>query len=153
MESEKYHIAQVNIAKMLAPIDSPIMADFVNLLNEINALADKSPGFIWRLQTEEGDATNLRPYEDERILVNLSVWESIEYLKAYVYKSAHSNVMRRRQEWFEKFDGMYVALWWVKAGHIPTVSEAKEKLEYLAKHGESPLVFTFKNTFSVQTIT
>ncbi|MBL8149896.1 MAG: DUF3291 domain-containing protein [Blastocatellia bacterium] len=153
MKSQGYHLAQVNIARMLAPIDSPIMADFVALLDEINALADNSPGFVWRLQTEKGDATDLCPYEDNRILVNLSVWQSVEDLKNYVYKSAHSGVMKRRKEWFEKFDGMYMALWWIEAGHIPTVNEAKEKLDYLSKYGESPLAFTFKRLFAPELAT
>jgi len=144
MTSPNYHIAQVNIARMLAPLDDPIMAEFVALLAEINALADNSPGFVWRLQTEQGNATYLRPYDDDRILFNLSVWESVEQLKAYVYKSAHSHVMRRRRQWFEKFEGMYLALWWVKAGHIPTVAEAKLRLDYLREHGESEHAFTFK---------
>jgi heme-degrading monooxygenase HmoA len=147
MPSPKYHLAQVNIARMLAPLDDPLMAEFVARLDEINALADESPGFVWRLQTEEGNATDLRPYDDERILVNMSAWESLEDLKAYVYKSAHAQVMRQRRQWFEKFEGLYMALWWVKAGHLPTVQEAKQRLEYLAEHGESAYVFTFSKPF------
>ena len=144
MTPHLYHLAQVNIARMHATLDDPVMAGFVERLAEINALADRSPGFVWRLQTEAGDATYLRPYDDDRILFNLSVWESIEQLKEYVYKSAHSEVMRQRRQWFEKFGGMYMALWWVEAGHIPTVAEAKERLEYLQQHGETPHAFTFK---------
>jgi hypothetical protein len=145
--SSPYHLAQVNIALMRAPLDDPIMVEFVSLLDEINALADRSPGFVWRLQTEAGNATYLRPYDDDRILFNLSVWLSIEQLKEYVYKSAHGAVMRRRREWFEKFDGMYMALWWIKAGHIPTVEEAKQRLDHLRENGESVQAFTFKNIF------
>jgi hypothetical protein len=147
MLAKKYHVAQVNIGRMLTPLDDPTMAGFVEMLDEMNALADRSPGFVWRLQTEEGDATSLRPYEDERILFNLSIWENIEDLKSYVYKSAHADVMRRRREWFEKFEGMYLALWWVEAGHIPTIDEAKERLEHLNKNGESEIAFTFKWIF------
>src|SRR5437764_12558909 len=99
------HIAQVNIARMHAPLDDPVMAGFVARLAEINALADRSPGFVWRLQTEEGDATYLRPYDDDRILLNLSVWESVEQLKRYVYRRPHGAVMRRRRQWFEQFKG------------------------------------------------
>src|SRR5262245_20039816 len=132
-----HHLAQVNIARMLAPLNDPLMADFVALLEEINALADRSPGFVWRLQTESANATYIRPYEDGHILFNLSVWESVESLKDYVYRSAHAEVMRRRRQWFEKFDGPYTALWWVEAGHIPTVEEAKERLEHLRERGES----------------
>jgi hypothetical protein len=141
------HIAQVNIARMHAPLDDPIMAGFVARLAEINALADRSPGFVWRLQTGAGDATYLRPYDDDRILFNLSVWETIEHLKEYVYKTAHGEVMRQRRQWFEKFGGMYMALWWVNAGHIPTVAEAKQRLEYLQENGETAYAFTFKRTF------
>ena len=147
MTSRLYHLAQVNIAVMRAPLDDPVMAGFVARLAEINALADQSPGFVWRLQTEEGDATSLRPYTDSRILLNLSVWESVESLKDYVYKSAHGEVMRRRRQWFEQFEGMYMALWWVKAGHVPTVAEAKQRLEHLREHGETPRAFTFKRLF------
>ncbi|MCK6623977.1 MAG: DUF3291 domain-containing protein [Anaerolineae bacterium] len=145
--SSKYHLAQVNIGRILAPLDGPLMAGFVARLDEINALADGTPGFVWRLQTEEGNATDLRPYDDDRILVNMSVWESLEDLKAYVYKSAHAEVMRQRRQWFEKFEGMYMTLWWVKAGHIPTVAEAKRRLEYLSEHGPSAHAFTFKQPF------
>lgn len=147
MPSYDYHLAQVNIARMRAPLDDPLMAGFVARLAEINALADSSPGFVWRLQTPEGDATYLRPYADNRVLFNLSVWESVEQLKEFVYRSAHGEVMRQRREWFEKFDGMYMALWWVKAGHIPSVIEAKARLRYLEKRGESAHAFTFKRVF------
>jgi len=147
MTSSSYHIAQVNIARMRAPLDDPIMAGFVSLLDEINALADQSPGFVWRLQTEAGNAIYLRPYDDDRILFNLSVWQSLEQLKEYVYQSAHGAVMRRRSEWFEKFDGMYLALWWIRAGRIPTVGEAKQRLDYLRENGESVHAFTFKRPF------
>ena len=144
---QDYQIAQVNIARMRAPLDDPLMAGFVARLAEVNALADQSPGFVWRLQTEEGDATYIRPFDDDRILFNLSVWESVEHLKVYVYRSAHNEVMRQRRQWFEKFDGMYMALWWVKTGHIPTVAEAKQRLAHLQHHGETPFAFTFRRLF------
>lgn len=147
MAIKKYHIAQVNIALMRAALEDPIMAEFVASLDEINALADSSPGFVWRLQTDQGNATNFRPYGDERILFNLSVWESIEELRTYVYKSAHGEIMQKRRQWFDRFEGMYFALWWVEAGHIPNVMEAKQKLEYLNEHGASDRVFDFKNSF------
>jgi hypothetical protein len=148
MRNLMHHIAQVNIGRMLAPLDHPIMAGFVASLDEINALAERSPGFVWRLQTEEGNATALRPYDDDRIMINLSVWESLEDLKTYVYLSAHAEVMRQRRQWFEKFEGIYLALWWIKAGHIPTIDEAKDRLEYLSSNGESEKAFTFKNPFA-----
>jgi hypothetical protein len=149
MVPQLYHLAQVNIARMLAPLTDPIMEEFVARLDEINALADQSPGFVWRLQGEAGDApaTYLRPYDDDRILFNLSVWESIEQLKEYAYKTAHGEVMRQRQQWFEKLDSMFQAMWWVEAGHIPTIAEAKQRLEYIQKHGETAHAFTFKRPF------
>src|SRR4051794_17507466 len=113
-----YHIAQVNIGRMKAALESPVMEGFVARLEEINALADGSAGFVWRLQTEAGDATYLRPYEDDRILFNLSVWQSVDTLKAYVYRTAHAELLKGRRTWFEQFDGAFLALWWVPAGHI-----------------------------------
>ena len=144
------HLAQVNIARMLAPLEDPLMAGFVARLDEINALADRSPGFVWRLQTEAGNATYIRPYGDDRIIVNLSVWESAEHLKEYVYRSAHAELMRGLNQWFEKFDGPYMALWWLKVGHIPTVEEAKERLDHLRKHGECEFAFSFKRVYAPQ---
>ena len=142
-----YHIAQINIARMLAPIENAVMADFVAQLPPINALADGSPGFVWRLQTESGDATSLKVYDDDMIIVNLTVWENVDALREFIYKSAHSGIMRDRKKWFEKFDGPYYALWWVPAGHIPTTQEAKERLEYLREHGDTPYAFSLKNLF------
>lgn len=142
-----YQIAQVNIGRVKAPLDAPIMAGFVTRLNEINALADTSPGFVWRLQTGEGNATYLRPYEDDRILVNMSVWETIDALRTYVYRTAHAELLRQRQEWFEKFAGAFVALWWVPAGHIPGINEAKKRIAHLDAHGPTEFAFTFKTTF------
>ncbi len=143
-----YHIAQINIGRMRAPLEDPLMAGFVAMLDEINALADRSPGFVWRLQTESGNATYVRPYEDDRIIVNFSVWETVEHLKEYVYRSAHAEVMRKRSQWFEKFDGSYLALWRLEAGHIPTVEEARERLDHLREHGESEYAFSFKHIHS-----
>jgi hypothetical protein len=142
-----YQLAEVNIARMLAPLDAPLMAEFVAQLDVINALADASPGFVWRLQTSEGDATALRPYEDDRILVNLSVWADLPALSAFVYKSRHRQVLQQRRRWFERLNEFHLALWWVPAGHIPTIEEAKERLDYLRTHGESPYAFSFKKSF------
>jgi hypothetical protein len=141
------HIAQVNIARMKAPLEAPLMAGFVARLEEINALADRSPGFVWRLQTDKGDATYLRPYDDDRILFNMSVWESVEHLKRYVYYTAHVEVFRQRGSWFEKFAGAYAGLWWVPQGHRPGIDEAKKRLAHLEAHGPSPFAFTFKHPF------
>lgn len=145
-----YHIAQINIARMLAPIDSDVMADFVNNLDQINALAEATPGFVWRLKGDGNDATSLRPYEDERIIVNMSVWENIEALHQYAYYSAHVEFFRRRTEWFSKMTTPILTLWWIPEGHIPTVAEAQEKLALLEKHGPTPLAFTFKQRFTVE---
>jgi len=142
-----YHLAQINIGRILAPIDSPFMAEFVAQLAPINALADSTPGFVWRLQTESGDATGIRIYEDDMIAMNMSVWENIESLKEFAYKSSHSGVMRDRKRWFEKFDGPYMALWWIPAGHIPSPQEGKERLDHLREHGETEYAFSFKNIF------
>jgi len=144
-----FHIAQVNIARMRAPLDTPVMAGFVARLDEINALADGSPGFVWRLQTDAGNATYLRPYDDDRILFNLSVWESVDALKAYVFKTAHAELLKQRRDWFEQFEGAFAALWWVPAGHIPSVDEAKKRLAHLDAHGPSQFAFTFRTVQQV----
>jgi hypothetical protein len=143
-----FHLAQVNIGKIRGPLDGPVMAGFMQRLEEINALADRSPGVVWRLQTDEGNATYFRPYEhDDRILLNMSVWESVEALKNYVYRTAHAELLRQRHEWFERFARVYMALWWVPAGHLPGIDEAKKRLEHLEKHGPTQYAFTFKNVF------
>lgn len=139
-----YHLAQLNVARMLAPLTDPLMAGFVARLDEINALADGRPGFVWRLQTEEGDATSLRPFEDDLILVNLSLWASLQDLSSFVYASDHRQVMKQRRQWFRRFDGSYMVLWWVPQSHIPTIEEARERLEHLRAHGETAHAFTFK---------
>jgi hypothetical protein len=144
----KYHIAQVNLGRIKAPLDDVVMAGFVNRLDEINALADHSPGFVWRLQTDEGNATYLRPYPgDDRILLNMSVWETIADLKNFVYRTAHTELLRERQAWFEKFAGAFAALWWVPAGHIPGIDEAKKRIAHIDAQGPSQFAFTFKTTF------
>jgi len=144
-----YHLAQVNIARMIAPLSDPRMAGFVAKLAEVNALADASPGFIWRLQTPEGDATAVRAYEDERILFNLSVWRSVETFAHFVYAttSAHRYVLQQRRRWFERFDGAYQALWWIPPGHLPTIAEAKERLDSLRVHQETAFAFSLTTTF------
>jgi hypothetical protein len=141
-----FHVAQVNIALPKAPVDSPLLADFMGLLDPINELADASDGFVWRLQTDEGNATSIRPFEDERLMVNLSTWESVEALRQFVYRSVHVEVMRRRREWFERMR-LYMALWWVPAGHVPSVEEAKDRLAHLREHGPTPQAFTFREPF------
>ena len=142
-----YQLAQVNIGRARGEMTDPVMAEFVAQLPEINALADASPGFVWRLQTEDGDATAVRPYEDRTILINMSVWEDLPALRAYVYRSAHAAVMRRRREWFERFERIYVALWWVPAGHHPSVTEAVERLACLEANGPTAFAFTFGEAY------
>ncbi|MBC7810955.1 MAG: DUF3291 domain-containing protein, partial [Burkholderiales bacterium] len=146
----EYHLAQVNIGRILGPMDGPIMADFAAWLDPINAIADKAPGFVWRLQTEAGDATALRVFGEEWMLINMSVWESVDNLFHYVYASEHVDVMRRRSEWFERLQEAFMALWWIPAGHIPTPEEAEAKITYLREHGPTPLSFTFKKRFTVE---
>jgi hypothetical protein len=141
----KYHIAQVNIGRIRAELDDPIMAGFVNRLDEINALADASPGFVWRLQTNQGNATYFRPFEDERTLLNMSVWETLEQLRHFVYQTMHVELLRQRYAWFEKFAGAYAALWWVPPAHIPGIDEAKRRLAHLEAHGPTQFAFTFNS--------
>lgn len=143
-----HHLAQLNIGRMRAPVDDPLVAEFMDALDPINALADRSEGFVWRFQTADGNATSERPFDDDEILVNFSTWESIEALANFVYRSDHTAFMRRRREWFERFDGVFQVLWWVPAGHRPTVGEAIERLELLRSHGPTDRAFTFRHRFS-----
>ena len=139
-----HRLAQINIARMRAPLDDPVMAGFVAGLEEFNALAEASPGFVWRLQTEDGDATSIRAFDDPMLLINMSVWESVETLREYVYRSRHLTPLRRRAEWFVPMQAPHLALWWVPAGHLPTVAEGKERLEHIAEHGPGPYSFGFR---------
>ena len=141
-----FHLAQVNVARMRAPLDSPLMADFVAALEPINALADAAPGFVWRLQADGGDSTSIRAFDDDAILINMSVWSSIDALIDFVYRSGHTAVMRRRKEWFERIS-TYLALWWTPAGEIPTLFDARERLDHLAAHGPTPYAFNFRRRF------
>ena len=143
-----YHLAQINIGRLIAPIDDPRIAEFVAQLEPINAHADRAPGFVWRLQSASGNATDiLYDPADPSILLNMSVWESLESLRDYAYKSDHARVLRDRAKWFQKMDKPYYCLWWVPAGHIPTVAEARERLEHYQKHGATPFSFWFSQHF------
>lgn len=144
--SAKYELAQVNIGRLRAPIDHPMIKDFADNLDPINALAEASPGFVWRLTGEGNNATDLQPFEDAMIAINMSTWTDIPSLGAYVYRSGHVEFMRRRREWFEHMD-LYMVLWWVPVGHRPTIDEAKAKLALLEANGPSPDAFTFKIPF------
>jgi len=139
-----FHIAQINVARMRAPIDSAVMSGFASRLDEINALADGTPGFVWRLQSGDGNATYLRLYDDDSIIVNMSVWESVEALKNFTYRTAHAELLKGRREWFENFAGVFLALWWVPAGHTPGFDEARKRLAHLEEHGPSQYAFTFR---------
>jgi hypothetical protein len=143
-----YHLAQINIGRLLAPIDDPQIAGFVAQLDPINALADRAPGFVWRLQSSSGNATDIiYDPRDTTILLNMSVWESLETLRSYVYRSDHARVLRDRAKWFEKMDKPIYCLWWLPAGHIPTVAEGRERLEHYQIHGATPYSFWFSQRF------
>lgn len=154
MSVSNFHLAQLNIAHARAALDDPSMADFVAQLDAVNALAEASPGFVWRLQGDSGQSSSyLHFYPDPNLLVNLTVWESVEALYAYTYRSDHVAVFRGRKQWFAPHDGVYLVLWWVPAGHIPTVAEADERLDHLRAHGPTPFAFTFRQQFPPPGIT
>ncbi len=143
-----FQLAQVNIALPLAPIDSELLSEFVRRLESVNAVADGSPGFVWRLASDEGDATAIRGFGDDRLIINMSVWESLEHLRAFVYSNrAHLDVMRRRREWFDRL-ALHLVLWWVPVGHRPTVLEAEARFAQLQALGPSPQAFTFREHFA-----
>lgn len=144
-----HHLAQLNIAKMKFAIDSAEMSGFVDQLDEVNALADAAPGFVWRLQTEEGDATGIDFFGSD-MLINMSVWEDVESLHNYVYRSAHNKVMAQRKQWFDTFEQLYSVLWWVEAGHVPDLEEANQRLQLLRERGATQDAFTFKQVFEAQ---
>ncbi len=148
MDAKQFHLAQINVARLLHPLDAPQTAAFVEGLEPINALAESAPGFVWRLKDETGNATNFNPMDgDAMIIVNMSVWEDLESLKSFAFKTAHAEYVRRRFEWFEKMKEAYQALWWVKVGHVPPVSEAAARLKFLRQHGETAKAFTFRKVF------
>jgi hypothetical protein len=132
---------------MRGPLDSPLMEGFRAQLDRINAIADASPGFVWRLQTDQGNATAIRAYEDERILFNMSVWESLEALHHYVHRTDHAGPLRNRREWFAPLEGPILVLWWIPAGHIPSIEEAKARFATLKSRGPTAEAFTFRDPF------
>ncbi len=142
-----YHLAQVNIARMRAPLTDPVMAGFVARLDEINALADAAEGFVWRLQADPESEQQGVALESDGMLFNLSLWRSVEALRAFVYNSTHKELIASRAEWFEKMDGPHMALWWVPAGHRPGVDEALLRLDRLELLGPSQNAFTFAQHF------
>ncbi|WP_019927934.1 DUF3291 domain-containing protein [Nocardia sp. BMG111209] len=143
----EHHLAQINIALPLEPLTTPRLAGFVAAIDEINALADTAPGFVWRLQTEDGDATAVRAFGDDRIIVNMTVWTSPETLADFAYRSDHAPIMRRRRDWFVPMAEAYQALWWIPAGQRPTVADAEARLDHLRTHGPTPYAFTFRHLF------
>jgi len=147
---KKHQLAQINIAQAQDEMDSDVMQGFVNRLDEINQLADKSAGFVWRLQSELGDATSIKAFDDPLLLINMSVWQDLDSLKSFVYKTAHVELIQDREAWFNKILNKHQALWWVPHGHIPTEQEGKEKLAHLQKHGPTEKAFSFAKPFHKQ---
>lgn len=146
-----FHIAQINVARMKGlNIDDPAMKEFADNLDRVNALAERSEGFVWRLKDDSNNATGLNPYKDDQIIINVSVWKSIEALEQYVFKTFHADFLKRRREWFQAYGKVYTALWWVPEGVVPTMQEAVNKLDYLQKNGPSEFAFDFKNKFAPQ---
>jgi hypothetical protein len=147
-----YHLAEVNIALLREPIESELLEDFVSELDPVNAQADATPGFVWRLQTDDGDATAVRAFGDDRFIVNMSVWESIEALGDFAYRNPeHRGVLSKRAKWFHRIAEAHLVLWWVPAGHVPTVQEAEERLAFLRARGPTPIAFTLKWRFGPPT--
>jgi hypothetical protein len=145
---QDWHLAQINVGRLVAPATDPAVAEFIAALGHVNAMADAAAGFVWRLQDETGaGATNIRPAPDPQFVVNMSVWTDADSLFAYVYRSGHTPFMARRREWFARFEGAYQALWWIPAGHVPTVDEGLSRLWLLDRYGPSPQAFTFKARF------
>jgi Domain of unknown function (DUF3291) len=145
--TSQYELAQLNIGIVKGPMDSPIMAEFADNLDRINAIADGSPGFVWRLQTEEGNATAIRPFENDMLLVNMSIWRDLDSLVRFVYQSDHTRIMRRRREWFERMVEAFLVLWWVPEGHRPSLNEAVAKLTLLREQGPTREAFTIRKAF------
>jgi hypothetical protein len=141
------HLADFNVARLRAPIDDPMIDEFRDNLELVNALADRSPGFVWRLQDDHGDATGFDPYGDGLTIVNLAVWESVEALHDFTYRSEHKDFLRRRREWFEAPTEAILALWWIPEGTLPTVAESVERLAHLRAHGPTPHAFDFRTRF------
>jgi hypothetical protein len=138
------HLAQINVGRLLHPIDDPRIAEFVNNLDRVNALAEQSPGFIWRLKDDSGNATQISAYEDPSIIVNMSVWESPETLYEFAYKTVHRSFVQRRKEWFQLFGAQYLALWWIVGGHVPEVGEGQRRLAHLERFGPTAWSFNFR---------
>jgi hypothetical protein len=144
------HLAELNAGRIRYPLGDPRMADFANNLALVNGLAERSPGFVWRLKDESGNATSIRAFDDPLVIVNVSLWEGVEALERYVWQTVHKRFYGRRHEWFDKFEGAYFAMWWVPAGHRPNIREAIERLEHLKAHGPSEHAFGWESLASAQ---
>ena len=151
IQPANHHLAQLNIGRIRYEVDDRRMAGFVDNLAFVNALAERTPGFVWRYTDESGNATSTRPYDgDPMIAVNMSVWENVESLEKYVWQTVHKRVYSRRHEWFEKMDQRYFVMWWVPAGHLPTIAEAVERLEYFKKNGATDHAFGWEDVASAE---
>ncbi|MFI8087473.1 DUF3291 domain-containing protein [Streptomyces sp. NPDC086080] len=146
-ETAAYELAQVNIARLKAPLDSPQLKDFVDNLDPVNADAEAADGFVWRLKGGENDATDLRAFGDSWLIINMSVWRDTHTLTAYMYQGRHREMLARRREWFERVEEAMVTLWWVPSGHRPTVAEAESRLLHLRANGPTPYAFTLRTSF------
>jgi hypothetical protein len=145
----KFHLAQINIGRLVAPLDDPRIASFIAQLDGINGLAEQSPGFVWRLKSDSGNATDIPYGDDPFVIVNMSVWESVEALQDFAYRSKHTGVMKDRAQWFEKHQKPHYCLWWIPEGHVPTVAEGRERLTHYQEHGPTPYSFWFQHPFPV----
>ncbi|NOI91929.1 DUF3291 domain-containing protein [Vibrio splendidus] len=141
-------LAQLNIALAKYPLDAPEIKEFVDNLELVNGIAESSEGFVWRLKDESGDATNIQAFDDPNMIVNMSVWDSVDSLKNFMFRTHHRDFMRRKGDWFHRLPEDTYVLWWIEADHIPTLEEAIERLEHLRKIGDSPYAFTFKTNFT-----
>lgn len=148
--SSGYHLAQLNIGTALDSMESEVMKDFTDNLELINGIGENSPGFVWRLKDESGDATAIEFTDDPNVLVNLTVWQDLQSLKDFVFKTQHATFLARKKEWFKPVSEATYALWWIPEGHIPSLEEAKAKLDHLNEHGESPSAFSFKKLYGPQ---
>lgn len=147
---KKYQLAEINVARIKGvTIDDPIMKEFTDNLDTVNALAERSNGFVWRLKDESDNATNINPYNDEQVIINISVWETIETLEDFVYRTFHTEFIKRRKEWFKTYGKAHTAMWWIEKENFPTVQEAVDKLDLLQKNGPSPMVFNFRKKFTM----
>lgn len=152
MKNNDFVLAQLNIGRLIAPIDSPIVKEFTDFIDPVNAFSEESKGFVWRLKSEDGHSSSYvpTPFSDERIITNMTVWESLDDLKAFTFKTVHTYFLRSRRKWFEKMDTPHLVLWWISRGHEPTLEEGKEKLEYLETNGPTPNAFTIQKAFDAQ---